>query len=130
MFMKFIIWTIAIGIMFLNLACGEKVPIPDVPPPNTSQPAIPTAQPTPIPTPVVPKNGDYPGHGKVTKINNQLGSVELNHEEIVGVMPAMKMEFYVSDKSLLKGLTVGDAVTFSLRYKDGQETIVAISKAK
>jgi Cu/Ag efflux protein CusF len=40
------------------------------------------------------------------------------------------MEFFVSDKKLFQGLTNGDAVDFTLRYKDGQETIIAITKAK
>jgi Cu/Ag efflux protein CusF len=83
---------------------------------------------TPIPTPVVPKNGDYPGTGKVTKINLELGSVELDHDEIKEVMPKMIMEFFVSDKKLLKGIKVGDAIDFTLRYKDGQETIIDIKK--
>ncbi len=76
------------------------------------------------------RNGDYPGKGKITRINTELGSVEMNHEEIVGVMPAMLMEFYVSDKNMLDGLKAGDTVDFSLRYKDRSETIVAISKTK
>lgn len=78
----------------------------------------------------MPKDGDYPGKGKVTKINNELGSVELDHEEIAGVMPRMIMEFYVSDKAMLKGLSVGDQVDFMLRHKGSSETIVKISKAK
>ena len=88
-----------------------------------------TAQPTPTAHPT-PKNGDYPGKGKVTKINNELGSVELNHEKIEGVMEPMIMEFYVSDKALLKGLAVGDQTVFTLRYKDGTEIITAIKTIK
>lgn len=75
-----------------------------------------------------PKDGDYPGTGKVTKINTELGSVELDHREIVGVMPAMQMEFYVKDKSLLDGIKVGDNVEFVLEYKHPSETIVGIKK--
>lgn len=77
-----------------------------------------------------PKDGLYPGKGKVTKINNELGSVELDHEEIVGVMPPMIMEFYVHEKWLLKGLKVGDEVDFILRYAHPSETIVSITKIK
>jgi len=80
--------------------------------------------------PTQTKDGDYPGNGKVIKINLELGSVEMDHEEIVGVMPAMRMEFYMSDKKMLDGLSVGDAIDFTLRYKDRTETLVAISKAK
>ena len=98
--------------------------------PTNTRSSSPATSPTPVPTAVVPRNGDYPGRGKVLKVNNELGSVELDHEEIVGVMPAMIMEFYVSEKPILKNVAVGDTVDFTLRYRDGQETIVAISKAK
>lgn len=107
--------------------------VPAVPPPNTTErPAQKTvSSPTPAPTAMpTPKNGDYPGKGKITKITNEPGSVELDHKEIVGVMPPMLMEFYVTDKAMLKGLSVGDDVNFMLRYKDGQETISKIEKAK
>ncbi len=130
MITKLILTTVAISIFS---ACGSSdagkppvAPAPNAASPAAAKPAvspIPTAQPT-------PKNGEYPGKGKVTKINNELGSVEMNHEEIVGVMPPMLMEFYVTDKEMLKGLAVGDAVEFMLRYKDGQETISKIEKAK
>jgi Cu(I)/Ag(I) efflux system protein CusF len=86
--------------------------------------------PTPIKTPFVPKNGDYQGRGKVTRIEMKGGSVELDHEEIPDVMPGMKMEFFVSDKAILKGLKLGDEVNFTLRYNNGQETIIAISKVQ
>jgi Cu/Ag efflux protein CusF len=43
-------------------------------------------------------------------------------------MPAMKMEFFVSDNVMLNGLKLGDEVNFTLRYNNGQETIIAISK--
>ena len=86
--------------------------------------------PTPIPTASVPKNGNYNGKGVVTKVDLDLGSVELDHEEIKDLMPPMRMEFYVSDKKLLDNVTPGDNVDFVVRYKDGSETIVAIRKAK
>ena len=39
-------------------------------------------QPTPVPTNTQAKDGDYNGKGKITKIDNTLNSVELDHEEI------------------------------------------------
>lgn len=105
----------------LATACRENVKSQ-----NADVKVAPTSAPTAIPL----KDGDFPGKGKVTKIDNKLGSVELDHEEIVGVMPRMIMEFYVSDKSMLKGLAVGDQVDFVLRQKGGSETIIKISKAK
>lgn len=52
----------------------------------------------------------FQGKGVVTKINLELGSVELDHEEIKGAMPAMIMEFYVNEKDELKTLQIGDKV--------------------
>lgn len=89
-----------------------------------------TASPTPAPTTFTPKNGDYDGKGVVTKLNLQQGSIEMNHEEIKDVMPAMQMEFFVSDKKILDGVKVGDRIDFVLRYKDHTETIVGIKKAQ
>ncbi len=73
------------------------------------------------------KDGDYLGKGKVTKINNEIGSVEMDHDDIPGLMPAMRMEFYVADKAMLNGLAVGDSVDFIL-YKKGTETITKLTK--
>jgi Cu/Ag efflux protein CusF len=86
---------------------------------------------TPIPIASVPRNGDYQGRGTITKLDSQLGSVEIQHEAMPEMMPqAMTMGFFVSDKALLNGLSIGDSVDFTVRYNNGQETIVAISKAK
>lgn len=120
---------------FLSLVafvgCGEKAAsnARTMPPPTASSSPAPTASPLPTSLPT-PKNGDYPAKGKVTKINNELGSVELDHEDIPGLMPPMIMEFYVDDKSLLKQIAVGDKVDFVIRYKDGRETISRIAKEK
>ncbi|MBA3351518.1 MAG: copper-binding protein [Blastocatellia bacterium] len=85
---------------------------------------------TPVPAPSVPADGDYDAKGVVTKIDLNLGSVEIDHEEIKGVMPPMKMEFFVADKKILDGVSVGDKIDFVLRHKTPTETIVKITKAK
>jgi Cu(I)/Ag(I) efflux system protein CusF len=89
----------------------------------------------PAPTPVataapVPQSGDYLGRGKITRIDVNGGSVELDHEAIPDAVPAMKKEYLVSDRAILNGLKLGDEVNFTLRYNNGQETITAISKQK
>ena len=89
----------------------------------------------PVPTPIVttapvPQNGDYQGRGKITRIDVKGGSVELDHEAIAGAVPAMKKEYFVSDKTMLNGLKLGDEVNFTLRYNNGQEIIEAISKIR
>jgi len=122
---------VAATLLGLLVGCGEK-PAPNerpMPSLSASSSPLPTASPLPTSLPA-PKNGDYPAKGKVTKINNELGSVELDHEDIPGLMPPMIMEFYVDDKAVLKQIAVGDQVNFVIRYKDGQETISKISKAK
>ncbi len=85
---------------------------------------------TPLPTPIIPKDGNYNGRGEVTKINDELGSVELNHEEIKDLMAPMQMEFFVKDKTLLKGLKIGDRVDFVVEYKHPTEVITSIKKAQ
>jgi|CXWL01.1.fsa_nt_gi Cu/Ag efflux protein CusF len=75
-----------------------------------------------------PADGFYQGKGIVTKINNELGSVEIDHENIPDLMPAMKMEFPVKDKGMLKPIAVGDAVTFTIEHKQSTEIIIAIGK--
>ncbi len=75
-----------------------------------------------------PREGDHPGTGKVTKINMQLGSVEIDHNEMPGLMPAHKMEFYVADKALLDGISVGDDVEFVILYKKSTYTVTKIAR--
>lgn len=45
-------------------------------------------------------------------------------------MPAMQMEFYVSDKKMLDGLKVGDAADFTLEDNAGAEQIISLKKTK
>ena len=97
------------------------------PTPSASKAA---SSPTAASTPVIPKDGDYDGKGIVTKLNLEQGSIELDHEEIKDMMPAMQMEFFFADKKILDGLKVGDKVKFVLRYKNPTETIVSIKNAQ
>ena len=109
------------------VACSSG---PSIAPANNS-PVNRTAVVSPTPaSPVIPKDGDYPAKAVVTKVNLEAGSIELDHEDIPGVMPAMRMEFFVTDKKMLDGLSVGDKVDFTLRYKHPTETIAGITKAK
>ena len=119
-----LILILAAAVALVTMACGGKGTVNAVPAPVT-----PAAQPpTPVPTAVIPANGDYPGRGKVVRIDPKGLSVELDHEEIKGVMPAMIMQLNVSERSLLDGLKAGDEVDFVLRYQHPTETIVKITK--
>jgi len=112
------------------LACSCGGPAPGSGTTASARPT-PTAVPaTPAPSASIPKDGDYDAKGVVTKVNTEMNSVELDHEDIPGLMPPMKMEFYVTDKKMLDGLRPGDRVEFVVRYKHPGETIVKIVKAK
>ena len=129
-----LLFAISISGLLLSAACGgaatSNTPVP-TPGPSKPMDGVPSrAVDSTLPTPNIPKDGDYAARGKVTRINVKNGSIELDHEDIPGVMPAMKMEFNVKDKAMLSGVAVGDAVEFVLEYKHPAETIISIKKAK
>ncbi len=113
--------------VFLFALAGCEKSVSETKPQN-AKPA-PTAT-APVTAPSIPKDGNYDGKGEVTKINSELGSVELKHEDMPGLMPAMQMEFFVKEKALLKGLAVGDKVDFVVEYKHPTEVISSIKKAQ
>jgi len=65
-----------------------------------------------FPAPVM--NKPYTGNGIVMTINRAEGWIEINHDEIKDLMPAMQMEFNVRDRSLLDRVKVGERVDFSI----------------
>ena len=79
-----------------------------------------------FPTPVVGK--PYPGIGIVTLINKKEGWIEINHEEIVDLMPPMVMEWHVKDPALLNRVKVGDKVNFVVVETGTGEIITDLSK--
>ena len=70
----------------------------------------------------------YQGVGVVKRIDPKLPSIEIDHEEIKGLMGAMKMEFYVKDTSLLDGLKPADRIEFTLENGVGGIKITAIRR--
>jgi Cu(I)/Ag(I) efflux system membrane fusion protein len=80
------------------------------------------------------KDGGHKGRGKVTQVDPQKSSVELDHEPIASMQwPAMKMGFMVADKRELAALKPGDVVEFELAAKpdqDGNYVISRIGSAK
>ncbi len=115
----------AFSIFVLMFSACQKN-ISEIKPPNVKQAPVTT----PVTAPSIPKDGNYDAKGEITKINTELGSVEVKHEEIKDLMPAMQMEFYVKDKALLKGLAVGDRIDFVVEYKHPTEVISSIKKAQ
>ena len=73
-------------------------------------------------------NKPYPGTGVVATINRSEGWIEINHEEIKGLMPAMQMEFNVKDKTLLDKVNVGDRVDFTIVETEKGEYLTELKR--
>ena len=80
-----------------------------------------------FPSPVL--NKSYYGTGVIVIINRKEGWVEINHEEIKGLMPAMQMEFWIKDRSLLDKVQVGDRVNFTIVETAKGEYLTELKKA-
>jgi len=70
----------------------------------------------------------YQGVGVVKSMNPKFPSIEIDHQEIKGLMEGMTMDFYVKDKSLLQGLAAGDHIEFNIESGVGGLKITAIKK--
>ena len=70
----------------------------------------------------------YKGVGVVKHINLKPPEIEIDHGDIEGLMPAMQMEFPVTDGTLLKGLAVNDRVDFTIVEKNGEMKVTEIKK--
>src|SRR3954452_11636420 len=57
--------------------------------------------------------------GVVREIDPAAGLVQIQHEEIPGLMPAMQMPFSIEDRELLEELRPGDEVEGVLRIAGG-----------
>ena len=71
----------------------------------------------------------YPATGIVASINKKEGWIEINHDEIKDLMPAMQMEFLVKDKSLLDKVKVGDRVDFTVVETKKGEYLTEIKRS-
>ena len=67
----------------------------------------------------------YQGVGVVKAINPKVPAIEIEHGEIVGLMPGMQMEFPVSDGALLNGIAVNDQIDFTVT---SDMKVIAIKK--
>jgi len=91
---------------------------------------------TPSPSPSAAASGadaavaprSYPGVGTVKALNPKAPSIEIDHGDIEGLMPAMQMEFDVTDAALLNGLQVNDQIDFTIEDRTGIMRVTAIKK--
>lgn len=70
----------------------------------------------------------HKGYGVVKALNPKAASIEINHGEIDGLMPAMQMEFPVTDAKLLDGLAINDRIDFTVENAPEGMKVVAITK--
>jgi protein SCO1/2 len=70
----------------------------------------------------------YDVKGKVVDIAPDKHSVTLDHEDIPGLMKAMKMKFRVADAQVLEGLQPGDAVQGRLKVQAGDYILTRLEK--
>lgn len=62
-------------------------------------------------------NAVFRGIGVVTEVDPATGALTINHQEIVGLMPAMEMLFEVEPRSLSEGVKPGDRIEFRVEGK-------------
>lgn len=122
-------------------ASASPIPWATIEPPPQGGTAEPPAQgateppaqvPAPIATPKARKSSNaksYSGTGVVRLINLKEGWLEIDHEEIKGFMPAMQMEWSVTDREMLKRVSVGDKVNFTVEDDNGTQFITELKKA-
>lgn len=73
-------------------------------------------------------SGTYDFTGSIVSVDRARNIVQIDHEAIPGVMPAMTMPYEVADPSLLQGLAPGDRVRGTLRVDSRGFVIIALSK--
>lgn len=105
------------GALTLLSACGA---------PATKKQSAPAAS---GPAAAVQTNS-YHGAGVVKHVytNPKAPAIEIDHGDIEGLMPAMQMEFPVTDPSLLNGIAVNDQIDFTIQTEKGQMKVSAIKK--
>ena len=105
------------GAVILLSACGA-------PPTNKQSAATPSG-----PAAAVQTNS-YHGTGVVKAVytNPKAPAIEIDHGDIDGLMPAMQMEFPVTDPHLLDGIAVNDHIDFTIDAAAGQMKVSAIKK--
>lgn len=89
----------------------------------------PSSTPTPASGPAAAvQTNQYKAEGVVKAINPKGPAIEIDHGDVEGLMPAMQMEFPVTDANLLNGLAVNDRIDFTIENATDGMKVVAITK--
>ena len=122
----FLMWLAMMIAALLCVSCGERQSrLEESVAPSPSPPTV-VVTPVQYPSPVIGQ--PYPGTGVVKLINLKEGWIEIQHEEIKGLMPAMEMEWWVKDRSLLKSVSVGDTVDFTVVETGKGEFVTSLKR--
>ena len=107
----------ALAALIMLSACGA--------PPTNKQSA-----PTPAGPAAAVQTNSYQGVGVVKHVytNTKAPAIEIDHGDIDGLMPAMQMEFPVTDPRILNGIAVNDRIDFTIEAAAGQMKVSAIKK--
>lgn len=87
-----------------------------------------TANPKPTGPAAAVAVNTYKGVGVVKSINLKNPAIEIDHGDIEGLMPAMQMEFPVTDPNLLNGIAVNDHIDFTIEAAKGEMKVSGIKK--
>ena len=105
------------GALILLAGCGA-------PPTNKQSAATPSGPAAAVQTNL------YHGSGVVKAVytNPKAPAIEIDHGDIDGLMPAMQMQFPVTDPKLLNGIAVNDHIDFTIEAAAGQMKVAEIKK--
>jgi cytochrome oxidase Cu insertion factor (SCO1/SenC/PrrC family) len=68
------------------------------------------------------------GVGIVESFDQQRATIQIDHEEIKGLMPPMNMQFSVEDKSLLDSINPGDKIDFWIKTTPAGYVVTRMKK--
>jgi Cu/Ag efflux protein CusF len=71
----------------------------------------------------------FSGEGVVEGVDRSIDTIQINHGDIKGYMPAMSMPYGVKDKSMLDLVKPGDKVTFTLEDTSKGPVLIELKKA-
>ena len=106
---------VCLALAFLS-ACGGNPTQKQTPPAQASGPAA------------AVQTNQYKAAGVVKALNPKGPAIEIDHGDVEGLMPAMQMEFPVTDPNLLNGLAVNDQIDFTIENATDGMKVVAIKK--
>ena len=120
------VFVVAFAVVISSCQKTSRTTAPSVPATQSKNTQTPLSGPPGYPPPVL--NKSYAGTGVVVVVNRKEGWIEINHEDIPDLMPAMQMEFWVQNKSLLDNVKPGDRVDFTIVETTKGEFLTELKK--